>query len=93
MLSLVSKVTGSKVVDLEKLGRTTAINSANRAFAIYACKTYSGATYKAIADHFNLTHVGSVCYPLTRIKKEIADGGWEKEVYEVENEYCIVKYT
>jgi len=35
-------------------------------------------TYKAIAEHFNLTHVSSVCYPLTKIKKEIVDGGKTK---------------
>jgi len=80
-------------LDLKKPGKTSAVNSAKRAFAIYACKTYSGATYKAIAEHFNLTHAGSVCYPLTKIKKEIADGEWTKEIKNIEKEYCIVKYA
>ena len=93
VLNLVSKITGLKQLDLKKPGKTSAVNAAKRAFAIYACKTYSAATYKAIAEHFNLTHVGSVCYPLTKIKKEIADGGWSKEIEKIEKEYCIVKYT
>ncbi|MFT6733928.1 MAG: hypothetical protein ACJAS9_002122, partial [Polaribacter sp.] len=45
------------------------------------------------AEYFNLSHVGSVCYPLARIKKEIAGGGWRKEIKEIENEFVIVKYT
>jgi len=34
-----------------------------------------------------------VCYPLTKIKMEIADGEWTREVEKIEKEYCIVKYT
>jgi len=93
VLNLVSKITGLKLLDLKNPGKKSTANSAKRAFAIYACKTYSGATYKAIAEHFNLTHVGSVCYPLTKIKKEVADGEWAKEIEKIEKEYCIVKYT
>jgi len=57
---------------------------------VWPRKTQKGATYKAIAEHFNLTQVGSVCYPLTTIKKEIVDGGWMKEI---KKEYCIEKYA
>jgi len=93
VLNLVSKITGVKLLDLTKPSKKSTVNSAKRAFAIYACKTYSGATYKAIAEYFNLTHVGSVCYPLAKIKKEIAAGGWMKEVEKIEKVYFIVKYT
>jgi len=31
--------------------------------------------------------------PLTKIKKEIADGEWTKEIEKIEKERCIVKYT
>jgi len=93
VLNLVSKITGLKLLDLKNPGKKSTANSANRAFAIYACKTYSGATYKAIAEYFNLTHVSSVCYPLAKIKKEIAAGGWMKEIKKIEKEYFIVKYT
>jgi len=34
-----------------------------------------------------------VCYPLTKIKMEIADGEWTREIEKIEKEYCIVKYT
>jgi len=93
VLNLVSKITGLRLLDFKRPGKTSAVNSAKRAFEIYACKTYSGATYKAIAEHFNLTHVGSVCCPLTKIKKEVADGKWAKEIEKIEKKYCIVKYT
>ncbi len=74
MLSLVSKVTDAKTDELRRAGKGDPVISSKRAFAIYACKVYSGASYKAIAEYFNLSHVGSVCYPLSRIKKEIANG-------------------
>jgi hypothetical protein len=88
-----TKITDLKMVDLRRLGKANPTHSAKRAFSIYACKTYSGATYKSLAEYFNLSHVGSVCYPLARIKKEIAGGGWGKEIKEIENEFFIVKYT
>ena len=93
VLKLVCSLTGETTANLRKQGKKVPVKSANRAFAIYACKIYSGATYKAIADYFNLTHVGSVCYPLARIKEEVKDGGWKKEIKEIEKRYCIVKYT
>jgi putative transposase len=93
VLNLMTKITDLKMVDLRRPGKANPTHSAKRAFAIYACKTYSGATYKSIAEYFNLSHVGSVCYPLARIKKEIAGGGWRKEIKEIENEFVIVKYT
>jgi len=40
-----------------------------------------------------LTHVDSVCYQLTKIKKEIAGGEWAKEIKKIEKKYCILKYT
>jgi len=60
---------------------------------MYACKHYCGATYKEIAEYFNLKHVGSVCYPLTRVSKEIKDGLWVKDIRILEKEYYILKYT
>jgi putative transposase len=93
VLELVSKITKETSKDLKKSGKTSKAKSANRAFAMYVCKHYSDATYKVIASLFNLSHVGSVCYPLTRVKKEITDGEWMEEIACVENEYYVVKYT
>ncbi len=93
VLMLVSKITNESPQDLRMSGKKTTIKSANRAFAMHACKLYSGAPYKTIAEYFNLSHVGSVSYPLTRIKKEIKKGGWKKEIVEVEKEVYIVKRT
>ena len=93
ILILVSKITDVKTDELRRAGKRDKVTSSNRAFAIYACKFYSGASYKTIAEYFNLSHVGSVCYPLARIRKEIAIGAWQKDLEEIENKYCIVKYT
>ena len=93
VLEQVSKITKVASKNLRKSGKKSKVQSANRAFAMYACKHYSDSTYKIIAEFFNLSHVGSVCYPLTRIKKEIGDGGWKKEIARVEKEFYIVKYT
>lgn len=93
VLKLVSELTGETANDLRKNGKKLAVKAEKRAFAIYACKIYAGVTYKAIAEHFNLSHVGSVCYPLARIKREIEEGKWKKEAKRIEKKYCIVKYT
>lgn len=93
LLQLVSELTGERASNLKIPGKKSATGSGKRAFAIYVCKTYSSATYKAVADFFNLTHVGSVCYPLARIKREIKGGSWKREVKRIEKRLCIVKYT
>jgi len=51
---------------------------------IYSINIHAGYSYKAIAEYSNLTHVGSVCYPITKIKKEIANGEWTKEIEKIE---------
>jgi len=67
------------------------VNKAERAFAIYACHQYSQASHKDIAVHFNLSHVGSVSHPLSRIRKEIQKGAWGKEIKWMEKQLYIVK--
>ncbi|HFB64999.1 MAG TPA: hypothetical protein ENJ60_05595 [Aeromonadales bacterium] len=92
-LTQVSKIIKEEEKELRKPGKKRTEQSASRAFAIYACKFYSGATYQSIADYFNLTHAGSVCYSLARIKKEIEQGLWHKEIKKIEKIFYIVKYT
>ena len=91
VLSLVSKITQEEEKELRKPGKKKKVQSANRAFAIYACKHYSGVTYQSIADYFNLSSIGSVCYPLSRIKKEMEQGLWRKEIKRIEKAFYIVK--
>jgi len=54
---------------------------------------YSGATHKEIAKYFGLKHVGSVCYPIAKVKKEIVGGHWVKIIKEIESQLFIVQYT
>lgn len=51
-----------------------------RGFALYACRQYGGISKKEIAEAFNLTHPGSSSYLINKIRKEIAAGGWKKEL-------------
>ena len=48
-------------------------------------------THQSIAKYFGLKHVGSVCYPLIKVKKEIADGGWRELVGEIEKVVFIIQ--
>jgi len=66
-------------------------NKADRAFAMYACQHYGGIRHKDIADYFGLSHVGSVSHSITRIRKEIAEGGWKSEINRIEKCVYIVK--
>ncbi len=93
VLERVAEITKETPQELRIAGKKARAKSANRAFAMYACKHYSGATYKEIAEYFNLSHVGSVCYPLTKIGKEVKDGLWKKSIAKLEKAFYIVKYT
>lgn len=93
VLKRIADITKETPQDLRTSGKKSRAKSANRAFAMYACKHYSGATYKEIAKYFNLRHVGSVCYPLTRVSKEVRDGLWEKAIARLEKDFYILKYT
>ena len=64
-----------------------------RAFAIYACQYYGRVRLKDIAGYFNLSHVGSVSKPIARIKKEVSNGQWKKEIGIVEKSLFTVKHT
>ena len=92
-LEQVAQLTKETPQELRVAGKKARAKSANRAFAMYACKHYSGATYKEIADYFNLTHLGSVCYPLSKVNKEIKDGLWKNSIVRLEKEFYIVKQT
>jgi len=41
---------------------------------------YGGLNHNDIAKEFERSNVGSASYPINRIKKEIEDGGWKKEI-------------
>jgi len=62
-----------------------------RAFAIYACHQYSKASHNEIAKYFGLTHRGSISPSLTRIRKEINNNQWQREIKLLEKSLFIVK--
>jgi len=93
MIDMVSRLTQEKKDKLLLRTRGRQSQAPNRPFAIYACHHYSGITYRVIAQYFGLTHVGSVCYPIAKVKKEIAEGRWQKMVKEIENQLFIMQYT
>ncbi len=51
-----------------------------RGFTLYACRQYGDVSKKDIAAAFKLSHPGSSSYMINKIRKEIAIGGWKKEL-------------
>jgi len=72
IVALVCKVTKQKEGGLREVSKGKRKNTPFRAFAIYVCHQYSQASHKEIAEYFALSHVGSVSYPLTRIRREVS---------------------
>ncbi len=93
ILKVICELTQEKQSNLitRKPGRQ--VKSPIRSFAMYACHYYCQVTHKAIAKRFGLKHVGSVCYPLAKIKREIEEGKWGKLIKAVEKRFYIIQYT
>ncbi len=90
IVSLFCQLSGKQKAELVKRMNGRPLSSPNRAFAIYACHYYSDATHKAIAEYFGLTHAGSVSYPVTKIKREIARGKWQGMIKKIEKRLFII---
>jgi len=64
-----------------------------RAFAMFACRHYGGASQKQLAVAFELQHPGSAAYSINKVKTEIIAGKWQMQVDWLENQFDIVKPT
>ena len=62
-----------------------------RAFAMYACQHYGAMTLKQIAVLYNLSHTGSASSSVNKVKRELADGKWQREIKRLEKRLYIVK--
>lgn len=62
-----------------------------RAFAMYACRRYGGSSQKQLTQAFQLQHIGGASFSINKIRKEIAQGEWQKEVKWLEKQLNIVK--
>ena len=91
LIKLLCKVTRQSKKSLLERTNGKRGDRAYRAFAIYACHRYSRAEHLEIAHYFGLSHRGSISHPLTRIRKEIHEGGWASEVKQVEKRLFVVK--
>ncbi len=81
----VAKITKTTVEELRMKKHGRKLSAPGRAFAIYAANRYSDARYQDIAKYFNLSHAGSVSAPISRIRKDIEQGNWKKEIAQLEN--------
>jgi len=91
LFELIIKVTKREKKDLLKRSKGKRSNFPQRAFAIYACHRYTRADHNAIANYFGLSHRGSISHPLSRIRKEMADGQWSEAIEKIEKGLYIVK--
>ncbi|MBV1907672.1 MAG: transposase [Kangiellaceae bacterium] len=91
IFGLITKTTKKTKKELLTLSKGKRSNFPKRAFAIYICHRYSRADHNEIAHYFGLSHRGSISHPLSRIRKEIAEGLWRKEMSSVEKQLYLVK--
>ncbi len=91
LIILITKVTKTTKTALLARSKGKRSNFPQRAFAIYACHRYSRADHKTIANYFGLSHRGSISYPLSRIRNEIAEGLWLDAIKGIEKNLYIVK--
>ncbi len=91
VVEMVAVVTKTTVSELRRKCLARKLGTPMRAFAIYAANEYSDGRYEDIAEYFNLGHKGSVSAPITKVRKEIEEGSWEREVKKLERQLYIVK--
>ena len=60
---------------------------------MYACRRYGGTSQKQLAVAFELQHPGVAAYSINKVKKEITEGKWRKQVNWFEKQLDIVKPT
>lgn len=91
IFGLITKVTKKTKKELLTRSKGKRSNFPERAFAIYLCHRYSRADHNQIATYFGLAHGGSISHSLSRIRKEIAEGLWSKEMKLVEKQLNVAK--
>jgi len=87
----IEKVTKQKQSDLHQRSNGKSGDLPYRASATYVCHRYSNGDHNEIAKYFGLTHRGSISVSLTRIRQEITDKQWGREVKSLEIRLFIVK--
>ena len=87
-----SNATSILIVSPSKELGSSGINL-SRGFAIYACRRYGNTGQKQLGSAFGLNHAGSAAYSINKVKKEIAEGRWEKQIKWLEKHLDIVKCT
>ena len=65
--------------------------NAIRGFAMFACRCYGESSQKQIAEAFHLRHPGGSYFSINKIKKEISQGLWGKEIEWLKKQLNIVK--
>lgn len=91
LMAIVTKVTKQKISDLRQCSNGKRQCLPYRGFAIYAYHRYIQADHNEISNYFGLTHRGSISPTLSRMRKEIGDNGWKREVVLMEKLLFIVK--
>ncbi len=47
---------------------------------MFSCRRYGDASQKQLAEAFQLRHTGGSSFSINKIKKEISQGLWRKEI-------------
>lgn len=91
LVRVIAKIFGVKVDSITtKLKYRHTANPA-RGFAMYVCQEYGNISLKEIKQLFDLGNTGSASYSINKIRLELGNGEWKKEVKRLEKSLYIVK--
>jgi REP element-mobilizing transposase RayT len=91
IVTRVADIFGVKVESITKKSNGRRMPNPARAFAMYVSQEYGNMTLKDIKAVFGLGHTGSASFSINKIRQEIGNGVWKKEVKALEKYLYIVK--
>lgn len=91
IITRVATIFGVKEESITKKLRGRRLPNPARAFAMYVSQEYGNMALKDIKSAFGLGHTGSASFSINKIRQEIGNGMWKKEVKALEKHLYIVK--
>lgn len=91
IIARVEKIFGINAESITKKAKGPHIPNPARAFAMYVSQEYGNMSLKDIKLVFGLGHTGSASFSINKIRQEIGNGLWKKEVKAMEKSLYIVK--
>ena len=91
IVDCVAKMFSVKAKSITKKLKGPRIPNPARAFSMYVCQEYGNMSLKEIKKLFDLGHTGSASYSINKVRQEIRNEMWKRELKALEKSLYIVK--